>query len=82
MLSVCQRPHVVFVEQAGGWRRIAGLPKLRSGTFVDMPEVEYRQATRAEITAETPILVETDGDAVGTTPAVFETVPGGLIVVA
>jgi len=73
---------VVVVEQASGWRRIARLPKLRNGTFVDMPEVEYRQATRAEFTAETPILVETDGDAVGTTPATFETVPGGLTVVA
>ncbi len=72
----------VVVEQAGGWRRITRLQKLRSGTFADMPEVEYRQVTRAEFTAETPILVETDGDAVGTTPATFESVPGRLIVVA
>jgi YegS/Rv2252/BmrU family lipid kinase len=73
---------VVVVEQASGWRRIARLPKLRSGTFVDMPEVEYRQAARVEFSAETPILVETDGDAVGTTPATFEAVPGQLSVVA
>jgi YegS/Rv2252/BmrU family lipid kinase len=72
----------VVVEQAAGWRRIAGLPKLRSGTFVDMPEVEYRQAARVEFTSETPILVETDGDAVGVTPATFEAAPGQLSVVA
>lgn len=72
----------IVVEQAAGWRRIAGLPKLRSGAFVEMPEVEYRQTTRAEFTAETPILVETDGDAVGTTPATFECLPGQLTVVA
>ena len=72
----------VVVEQVGGWRRIAGLPKLRNGTFVDMPEVEYRQAARVEFTAETPILVETDGDAVGTTPTTFECLPGQLTVVA
>ncbi len=72
----------VLVEQAGGWRRIAGLPKLRNGTFVDMPEVEYRQAARVEFAAESPILVETDGDAVGTTPATFECLPGELTVVA
>ena len=72
----------VVVEQVGGWRRIAGLPKLRNGTFVDMPEVEYRQAARVEFTAETPILVETDGDAVGTTPATFECLPAQRTVVA
>ena len=72
----------VVVEQVGGWRRITRVPKLRSGTFVDMPEVEYRQAARVEFTAETPILVETDGDAVGTTPATFECLPGQLTVVA
>jgi len=72
----------VVVEQAGGWRRIARLQKLRSGTFVDMPEVQYRQVTSAEFTSRTPILVETDGDAVGTTPATFECLPGQLIIVA
>ncbi len=72
----------IVVEQAGGWGRITRLQKLRSGTFVDMPEVDYRQVTRAEFSAETPILVETDGDAVGTTPATFECLPGQLTVVA
>ncbi len=72
----------VVVEQASGWRRLAGLPKLRNGTFVDMPEVEYRQAARVEFAAESPILVETDGDAVGTTPATFECLPDELAVVA
>jgi YegS/Rv2252/BmrU family lipid kinase len=72
----------VLVEQASGWRRLAGLPKLRNGTFVDMPEVDYRQAARVEFAGETPIMVETDGDAVGTTPATFECLPGHLTVVA
>ena len=72
----------VLVEQASGWRRLAGLPKLRSGAFVDMPEVDYRQAARVEFAAETPIMVETDGDAVGTTPATFECLPGHLTVIA
>jgi len=72
----------VVVKHVAGWRRIAGLPKLRSGTFVDSPEVEYRQAARVEFAAEAAILVETDGDAVGTTPAAFEAVPGRLTVVA
>jgi diacylglycerol kinase (ATP) len=72
----------VLVEQAAGWRRIVGLPKLRNGSFVDMPEVEYRQAARVEFTAASPLLVETDGDAIGTTPATFDIVPDRLTVVA
>jgi diacylglycerol kinase family enzyme len=72
----------VLVEQAAAWRRIIALPRLRSGSFVDLPEVEYRQAARVQVTAETPLLVETDGDAVGVTPATFEAVPGRLTVVA
>jgi len=73
---------VVVVEHGSVWRRIAGLLKLRSGAFVQMPEVVYRQVARVEFTAQTPLPVEIDGDAVGTTPATFEVVPGRLTVVA
>ncbi|HLA19704.1 MAG TPA: hypothetical protein VJ253_10325 [Dehalococcoidia bacterium] len=73
---------VVVVEHGPARRRIAGLLKLRSGAFVELPEVVYRQAARVEFTAQTPLPVEIDGDAVGTTPAAFEVVPGRLTVVA
>ena len=73
---------VVAVEHGPAWRRILGLLKLRSGAFVEMPEVQYRTAARVEVTAERPLPIEIDGDAVGTTPAVFEVVPSRLTVVA
>ena len=73
---------VVLVEHGSAWRRVAGLLKLRSGAFVELPEVVYRQVARVEFTARTPLPIEIDGDAVGTTPATFEVVPGGLAVVA
>ena len=73
---------VVLVEHGSARRRIAGLLKLRSGAFVQMPEVVYRQAARVEFTSQTPLPVEIDGDAVGTTPATFEVVPSRLTVVA
>jgi len=73
---------VVVVEHGSVWRRVAGLLKLRSGAFVDLPQVHYRTAARAEFTAQTPLPVEIDGDAVGTTPATFEVVPARLTVVA
>jgi len=73
---------VVAVEHGSASRRILGLLKLRSGAFVEMPDVQYRKATRVEFTAQPPLPVEADGDALGTTPATFEVVPGRLTVVA
>ncbi len=73
---------VVAVEHGSAWRKIIGLLKLRSGAFVEMPEVQYRRAARVEVTAQTPLPIEIDGDAVGTTPAAFEIVPSRLTIVA
>jgi YegS/Rv2252/BmrU family lipid kinase len=73
---------VVLVEHGSAWRRVAGLLKLRSGAFVELSEVQYRKAAYVEFTAQTPLPIEIDGDAVGTTPATFEIVPSRLTVVA
>ncbi len=73
---------VVVLEHAGPLVRLAGLPKLRNGRFVEMRQVEYRQATGASFDSATPQPVEVDGDVVGTTPASFEVVPARLCVVA
>ncbi len=73
---------VVLVEHASIRVRVAGLPKLRSGEFVKMRQVEYRQAAQAAFTSDTPQLVEVDGDVVGTTPATFEIEPQRLTVIA
>jgi YegS/Rv2252/BmrU family lipid kinase len=73
---------VVAVAHGPAMRRLLGLLKLRSGAFVEMPEVQYRTAARVEVTADAPLPVEVDGDAVGATPAAFEVVPGRLTVVA
>jgi diacylglycerol kinase (ATP) len=73
---------IVLVEHASMAVRIAGLPKLRSGKFVTMRQVEYRQAARAAFTSDLPQLVEVDGDVVGTTPATFEIEPHRLTVIA
>jgi diacylglycerol kinase (ATP) len=73
---------IVLVEHASIPVRIAGLPKLRSGEFVKMRQVEYRQAAQAAFTSDPPQLVEVDGDVVGTTPATFEIEPQRLTVIA
>ncbi len=63
-------------------RRAYTLLKLRSGAFVDLPHVEYRQVRCVEFTSETPVPVETDGDPVGTVPATFDVLPARLTVIA
>jgi YegS/Rv2252/BmrU family lipid kinase len=73
---------IVLVEHASLLRRLAGLSRLRSGTFVKLRQVEYRQAAQAVFTSDTPQLVELDGDVVGTTPATFEIEPQRLTVIA
>jgi YegS/Rv2252/BmrU family lipid kinase len=72
---------LVTVAHAGLLRRLWGLWKLRSEAFVDQPHVDYRRAHRVEVTAETPELVEVDGEPVGTLPATFDLLPSRLTVV-
>ena len=73
---------IVLVEHVSFPRRVAGLTKLRSGEFVKMRQVEYRQAAQAVFTSDPPQPVEVDGDVVGTTPATFEIEPRRLTVIA
>lgn len=73
---------LVVVEHASLLVTLSGVPKLRSGAFTKMRQVQYSHAKTATFTAETPQLVELDGDVVGTTPARFEVAPARLTVVA
>ncbi len=72
---------LVTIAHAGLLRRLWGIPKLRSGAFVEQSHVDYRTARRVEVTAETPVLVETDGEPVGTLPATFDLLPTRLTVI-
>jgi YegS/Rv2252/BmrU family lipid kinase len=72
---------VVRIVHAGLLQRLRGLPKLRSGAFVDLQHVDYRTARHVEVTAETPVPVETDGEPVGTVPATFDLLPTRLPVI-
>lgn len=73
----------VVAEHASPLVRLAGLPKLRSGKFIEMKQVSNAQGRAAAFTAEgKPQLVEVDGDVVGRTPARFEVEAGRLAVIA
>lgn len=69
---------VVIIGDIGRLRGIRSLPLLYRGTHNRLAEVEFATARRVEVEGEIPIGVEADGELVGTTPAIFEILPGAL----
>lgn len=73
---------LVRVGHARPLERLRELLKLRSGAFVDLPQVDYQAVRRVEARAETAVPVEVDGEPVGTLPATFDLLPARLPVIA
>jgi diacylglycerol kinase (ATP) len=72
---------VVTIGDVSRTLGIRSLPMLYRGTHGQLAQVEFGRASRVEIDSEQPIGVEADGELVGHTPAVFEIVPGALLVI-
>jgi diacylglycerol kinase (ATP) len=72
---------VVTIGDVSRWLGIRSLPMLYRGTHGRLAQVEFGQARRVEIDSDEPIGVEADGELAGSTPAVFEIVPGALQVI-
>jgi YegS/Rv2252/BmrU family lipid kinase len=53
-------------------------PKIYKGRHVTHPKVEVLRSKRVEVTAADRLPIEVEGEQIGTTPAVFEVVPGAL----
>ena len=73
---------LVRVGHARPWERLRGLLKLRSGAFVELPQVDYQAVRRVEASADTAVPLEVDGEPVGTLPATFDLLPARLSVIA
>ena len=52
--------------------------KLYDGSYLAHPKIELLRTGSADVDADVPLPVETDGEVAGTTPARFELVPGAL----
>src|SRR5207253_745134 len=72
---------VVTIGDVGRWLGIRSLPMLYRGTHGQLVQVEFGRARRVEIVSDVPIGIEADGELAGTTPAVFEVIPGALQVI-
>ena len=53
-------------------------PKLRKGEHIPGPDVQEYQSTRVEVHTEAPVLVEADGEVLGTTTVEFDLLPKAL----
>ncbi len=53
-------------------------PKLRKGEHIPDPDVQEYQSSRVEVHTDTPVLVEADGEVLGTTSATFDLLPRAL----
>ena len=72
---------VVCIGKLSRLQTVIFLPKLRSGAFIDLPQVTYLTARRIEAESEVPVLIEVEGEAIGRLPATFELIGERLKVI-
>jgi YegS/Rv2252/BmrU family lipid kinase len=73
---------VVFVKRSSKLRFIANLPKVFSGTHVELDVIETHRAREVVVRADRPFDVYADGDPITTLPATIRLVAGALRVIA
>ena len=73
---------VVNVGDFGIIESLWHVPKLYRGTHLGLAKVSFCRGRRVEAHSEEQVLLEMDGELVGTLPAIFEIVPGAIDVAA
>ncbi len=73
---------VVCMGDMSRLQKVIFFPKLRSGAFVDLPQVTYRTARRIEAESAATVGISTEGEVIGTLPATFELIGERLKVIA
>jgi YegS/Rv2252/BmrU family lipid kinase len=69
---------VVLIGDATKVDFVRTLPKIYRGTYLPHPRAEVVRGARVEIRTAVPLPIALDGEQPGTTPAVFEIIPGAL----
>jgi diacylglycerol kinase (ATP) len=55
--------------------RLLNFPKIYVGKHIDLPWVHYRQARHVTVTSPETVLIEADGELLGTLPCTVEVMP-------
>jgi diacylglycerol kinase (ATP) len=69
---------VVLIGDIGKIDFLTTAPKIYKGRHVEHAKVEVVRSKRVEVDAAEHLPIEVEGEQIGTTPAVFEVVPGAL----
>jgi YegS/Rv2252/BmrU family lipid kinase len=73
--------NITIIKKISKLKSILSLPRMKSGTFVNMKEVETYTGKNIEVTSSPQVLVETDGESVGETPVKFSIIHNALNVI-
>ena len=63
------------------FRMITLLPKVATGEHIKEPGVDYFPAKKIEIDSDRPVVVDLDGDILGTTPVTFTVCPNAMDII-
>ena len=69
---------IVNVGNFGTLEGLWHVPKLRNGKHLGLEKVSFSRGRRVEVTSEEEVLLEMDGDLVGSLPAIFEIIPDAV----
>jgi diacylglycerol kinase (ATP) len=69
---------VVLTDRAARWEIVKELPRIQRGAYLQHPKVSLMRARTVEVTSETPIAVDIDGEFAGYTPARLTVVPSAV----
>lgn len=69
---------IVNIGDFGALEALLNVPKLRNGTHLSLPKVRHYRGRRVEVTSDEKVLLEMDGDLVGTLPVACEVIPAAI----
>jgi diacylglycerol kinase (ATP) len=69
---------IVNIGDFGTLEALWNVPSLRNGTHLSHPKVSHYRGRRVEVTSDEDVLLEMDGDLVGTLPVTCEVIPAAI----
>jgi YegS/Rv2252/BmrU family lipid kinase len=70
--------NVIVVREFSKWDLLALAPKLYSGRLLSVPGVKQHLSVRITVESDEDVLINLDGEQVGTTPAAFTLIPNAV----
>lgn len=73
---------ILILGDLSRFELFANVARVYFGTHLSHPKVRHLQARRVKVSSSAPLLLETDGEQPGVTPATFTLLPGALKLLA